>query len=164
MNELIISWEEYHSKIEELARKIYLSGWKFEQIICLAKGGLRIGDILCRLYDVPLAILSVQSYGGEDLRKRGNLTFSDHLSMTTLNLGNKILLVDDLVDSGASLEKTITWLNDHYPNTIKELKTAVIWYKSCSNFAPDYYVDYLRDNPWLVQPFEKYEKMNIQDL
>jgi hypoxanthine phosphoribosyltransferase len=84
--------------------------------------------------------------------------------MTTLNLGNKILLVDDLVDSGASLEKTITWLNDHYPNTIKELKTAVIWYKSCSNFAPDYYVDYLRDNPWLVQPFEKYEKMNIQDL
>jgi len=164
MNELIISWDEYHAKIEQLARKIYQSKWQFNQIICLAKGGLRVGDILCRLYDVPLAILSAQSYRGQDNRKRGNIIFSQNLSMTTPQLGNKVLLVDDLVDSGVSLSATIDWLNQHYPHQIQELKTAVIFYKSCSTFIPDFYVDYLTDNPWLIQPFETYETIKIEEL
>ncbi len=164
MKELIISWEEYHAKIEQLAKQIYDSKWQFNQIICLAKGGLRIGDILCRLYDIPLAILSVSSYHGEDNRQRGKIIFSKHLSMTTEKLGNKVLLVDDLVDSGASLSATINWLNQHHGAEIQELKTAVIFYKSCSTFVPDYYIDYLTDNPWLIQPFEKYESMKIEDI
>jgi uncharacterized protein len=57
MSDLYISWEEYHQKIEQLAFKIYQSDWAFNQIVCLAKGGLRVGDILCRIYDQPLAIL-----------------------------------------------------------------------------------------------------------
>jgi hypothetical protein len=29
---------------------------------------------------------------------------------------------------------------------------------------PDYYVDFLADNPWIHQPFEKYEKLKPQNL
>lgn len=164
MQELIISWDEYHAKIEQLAKKIYLSGWQFNQIICLAKGGLRIGDIFCRLFDLPLAILSVSSYQGDDNRQRGNLIFSQHLSMTTPHVGDRILLVDDLVDSGASLTATLDWLNIHYGHNLKEVKTSVIWYKACSQCIPDYYLEYLTDNPWIIQPFEKYEQMKITNL
>ena len=164
MNDLIISWSEYHSKIEKLAKKIYYSQWQFNQIICIAKGGLRIGDILARLYDIPLAILSVKSYEGNNNRQQGNIIFSKNISMTRQNLNNKILLVDDLVDSGITLTATIQWLNKNFNNDIKEIKTAVIWYKSCSEFKPDYYIDYLLDNPWIYQPFEKYEKMKIEDI
>ena len=164
MSNLIISWSEYHSKIEKLAKKIYYSQWQFNQIICIAKGGLRIGDILARLYDIPLAILSVKSYEGNNNRQQGNIIFSKNISMTRQNLNNKILLVDDLVDSGITLTATIQWLNKNFNNDIKEIKTAVIWYKSCSKFKPDYYIDYLLDNPWIYQPFEKYEKMKIEDI
>jgi len=171
MTDLNITWSEYHHKIETLAVKVYRSNWQFNQIVCLAKGGLRVGDIFCRLYDVPLAILSTASYGGEDNRDRGKIQFSQHLS-TIQPLGDKpdgmaslrILLVDDLVDSGISLTESLKWLQSRYGKNIADLRTAVIWYKSTSVEAPDYYVDYLADNPWINQPFEKYEKTSIREL
>ncbi len=163
MTDLHITWSEYHHKIETLAVKIYQSDWQFNQIVCLAKGGLRVGDILCRLYDQPLAILSTASYGGENNQQRGQIKFSEHLA-TIQPLGDRILLVDDLVDSGVSLAESWNWLITKYGANIAEIRTAVIWYKSTSIKIPDYYVDYLPNNPWIHQPFEKYEQTNITSL
>lgn len=162
--DLYVSWSDYHQAIEKLAIAIHQSGWQFNQIVCLAKGGLRIGDILCRIYDQPLAILSTASYGGEGNRTRGSITFSRDLSMTTANLGSHVLLVDDLVDSGQSLQRSIRWLENRYGFYIDEVRTAVIWYKDCSVIKPDYYVNYLETNPWIHQPFEKYEEMTLDTL
>ena len=164
MPDLYISWSEYHQKIERLAAKIYEANWDFNQIVCIAKGGLRVGDILCRIYQKPLAILSASSYGGSENRVRGTIRFSHHLSMTTEQLGSRVLLVDDLVDSGISLRESIRWLESHYGAEIEEIRTAVLWYKDCSIITPDYYVDYLPDNPWIHQPFERYEQMNPAEL
>jgi hypoxanthine phosphoribosyltransferase len=144
--------------------QIHESGWEFNQIVCLAKGGLRIGDTLCRLFDVPLAILSTASYGGTDGRTRGAITFSRDLSMTTPSLGSHVLIVDDLVDSGYSLDKSIAWLRHKYGFYIEDLRTAVLWYKAGSFVKPDYYVAYLSDNPWIHQPFERYETMTAAEL
>jgi hypothetical protein len=164
MPDLYVSWSEYHQKIEQLAVQIYQSNWSFNQIICLAKGGLRVGDILSRIFDQPLAILATSSYGGPDNQIRGSITFAHDLTMTTLNLGSHVLLVDDLVDSGITLKRTLTWLDRKYGFYVEEVKTAVLWYKECSVIAPDYYVDYLPDNPWIHQPFERYEQMNPAEL
>ncbi|MGI0494474.1 phosphoribosyltransferase [Alkalinema pantanalense CENA528] len=164
MADLYVTWDEYHQKIEQLAAQIYQSGWEFNQILCLAKGGLRVGDILARIYDAPLAILATSSYRGEGGRSRGTLVFSRDLTMTTPNLGSHILLVDDLVDSGITLKKTLPWLQCNYGFYVEEVRTAVIWYKACSIVTPDYYVDYLADNPWIHQPFERYELMDPQEL
>jgi hypothetical protein len=84
--------------------------------------------------------------------------------MTTENLGSHILLVDDLVDSGITLEQTIPWLKEYSKSPIVEIRTAVIWYKACSSVKPDYYADYLADNPWIHQPFEHYEHMKPAEL
>ncbi len=164
MRDLYVSWSDYHHKIEQLAAQIYQSGWKFNQIVCLARGGLRVGDILSRIYEQPLAILATSSYSGPGKQERGNLTFSRHLTMTTEHLGSRILLVDDLVDSGVTLKETIPWLKDYSDSPIEEIRTAVLWYKACSVIAPDYYIDYLPDNPWIHQPFEPYELMNPAEL
>jgi hypoxanthine phosphoribosyltransferase len=157
MPDLIVSWSDYHEKIERLAAQIYESGWEFNQIICIAKGGLRAGDLLCRLFDCPLAILAASSYGGAQNRDRGQIQFSQDLAMTTPHLGDRVLLVDDLVDSGISLKASLQWLKNRYNDEIADLRTATLWYKACSIVAPDYYVDYLPDNPWIRQPFEYYE-------
>jgi len=162
--DLYVSWDEYHQKIEQLAAQIYQSGWQFNQILCLAKGGLRIGDILARIYDVPLAILSVSSYRGEGGRDRSTLVFSEHLSKTTQHLGSHVLLVDDLVDSGITLQRMIPWLDRKYGFYVEEVRSAVIWYKACSVIKPDYYVDYLEHNPWIHQPFERYETLKPEDF
>jgi hypoxanthine phosphoribosyltransferase len=164
MSDLHVSWSDYHHKIEQLAFKIYESGWEFNQIVCLARGGLRVGDILSRIYNQPLAILATSSYSGVGKQERGSLVISTHLTMSTDKLGYRILLVDDLVDSGITLQQTVPWLKEHSEFPIEEIRTAVIWYKACSVITPDYYTDYLASNPWIHQPFEKFELMNPGDL
>ena len=164
MSDLYISWPDYHHKIEQLAVKIYQSSWEFNQIVCLARGGLRVGDILSRIYNQPLAILSTSSYSDMGKQERNNLIISHQLTMTSENLGSRILLVDDLVDSGVTLQKTVPWLYSYGQSSIAEVRTAVIWYKACSIIVPDYYIDYLPDNPWIHQPFEHYEYISPSEL
>jgi hypothetical protein len=43
-------------------------------------------------------------------------------------------------------------------------KTAVLWWKACSVFKPDFYVEYLADNPWIHQPFEVYDNLRPEGL
>lgn len=164
MTDLYVSWSEYSQKIEQLACQVRDSGWSFNQVICIAKGGLRIGDIFSRLFNLPLAIMSVESYAGENRTSRGSIIFSRDLAKTTPNLDSHVLLLDDLVDSGITLKKSVDWLKHYYGFYIEEIRTAVLWYKAASTFRPDYYVEYLEDSPWIHQPFEEYERMDPKDL
>ena len=47
---------------------------------------------------------------------------------------------------------------------IKEIKTAVLWKKKDSTFEPDFCAQKLDSNPWIVQPFEHYEEIRVEDL
>ncbi len=162
--DLYISWGEYHRLIEALAVQVYDSGWTFDQILCLARGGLRIGDLLSRIFNRPLAILAASSYCGDDFRTRGSIRFSQSLTMATPNLGDRILLVDDLVDSGTTILQTLLWLQEHYQIEPQNCRTAVLWYKGTSEVKPDYYIEYLPQNPWIHQPFESYENQDTESL
>ena len=166
MVDLHISWDEYHKKTEQLAVKVHDDGWEFNQVVCIAKGGMRVGDVFARIFNVPLAILSVESYKGDGIKnKRGAITFSRDLAKTSPNIGSKVLLVDDLADSGITLKKSIEWLEHFYGFYLDEpIRTAVLFYKSVSSFKPNYYIDFLEDSPWIHMPFEKYEDLNIKDL
>ena len=70
---------------------------------------------------------------------------------------------DDLVDSGVTLSRVVDHLKQRFA-AITEVRTAVLWYKACSAFRPDYYVEYLPTNPWIHQPFEVYDAMGPQKL
>ena len=48
--------------------------------------------------------------------------------------------------------------------TSREMKTAVLWWKACSVYKPDFHVDYLPDNPWIHQPFEVYDNLRPEQL
>ena len=160
---LNVSWEQYNGLVERLALIVHESGWKFNQIICIARGGLRVGDVLSRIYEVPLAILSTHSYTAEGGTVRGQLVIAEHMTMTAPRLGERVLLVDDMVDSGHTLEAVYKTLPKRFPH-IADIRTAVVWYKGHSVFKPDYYVDHLPENPWIHQPFEVYDTMRPEAL
>lgn len=163
MADLHISWDDYHDAIEHLAQSVHNSGWQFDQIVCIARGGLRIGDIFSRIFKLPLAILFTQSYVEEHGTVRGEITISRHIAMTSERLGERVLLVDDLVDSGITLDAVKAHLIKAHPY-IREMKAAVLWWKALSQVHPDYHVAYLTDNPWIHQPFERYDLMKADDL
>jgi uncharacterized protein len=158
-----ISWDQYNTLVERLALQVHESGWRFNQVICIARGGLRVGDVLSRIYELPLAILSTHSYTAEGGTIRGQLVIAEHMTMTAPRLGDRVLLVDDMVDSGHTLDVVHKELPQRFPH-ITDLRTAVLWYKACSVIKPDYYVSYLPDNPWIHQPFEVYDTLRPEGL
>ncbi len=160
---LQIDWHQYNRLVERLALDVHESGWRFNQIICIARGGLRVGDVLSRIFDQPLAILSTHSYSSEGGTIRGELVIAEHMTMTKPRLGDRVLLVDDMVDSGHTLAAVHAELPRRFPH-VTELRTAVLWWKACSVFKPDYWVDYLPDNPWICQPFEIYDNLDPAKL
>lgn len=78
-------------------------------------------------------------------------------------LEGRVLLVDDMVDSGKTIKEVIEVLKQRYPE-ITEIRVAVLWYKSHSVLKPDWYVEYLPDNPWIHQPFESYDGMGKEAI
>ena len=77
-----MSWDEYNTLTERLAHIVHGSGYQFNQIICIARGGLRVGDVLSRIFELPLAILSTHSYAAEGGKVRGELIVAEHMTMT----------------------------------------------------------------------------------
>ena len=160
---LYVNWAEYHDLIEQLALKVHQSGWGFDMILCLARGGVRVGDELSRIYDVPLAILSTSSYRAEAGTVQDVLDIGKHITVSKGEFGGRVLLVDDLVDSGHTLLEVQQHLQKQYP-AVTEVKNAVIWWKACSKITPDYYVSHLPTNPWIHQPFEEYDTLRPAQL
>ena len=163
MRDLYVGWDEYHRLIERLIVRVYESGYEFDAILCLARGGLRIGDVLSRVYDMPLAILAASSYRAAAGTKQGALDIGEFITKTGGEIGGKVLLVDDLVDSGVTLARVIEHLRQRFA-AITEVRTAVLWYKAVSAFKPDFFVEYLADSPWIHQPFEEYDALRPHQL
>jgi len=160
---LWVSWDDYHGLIARLALVVHESGWKFDKILCLARGGLRVGDQLSRIYDLPLAILATSSYREAAGTQQGDLDIAQYITMTRGELSGRVLLVDDLVDSGITLERVGRHLKERYP-AVTDVRTAVLWHKGCSKIKPDYAVQFLPTNPWIHQPFEEYDTLRPHNL
>ncbi len=155
---LYVSYDEYHNLIEKLALKVHQSGWEFDTILCLARGGMRPGDILSRIFDKPLAIMSTSSYRADAGTVQGKLDIARFITTPKGEIAGRVLLVDDLAETGHTLQAVIHTLRNHYA-PITELRSAVIWTKGVSTFTPDYSVDFLPTNPWIHQPFEGYDSL-----
>ncbi len=160
---LYVSHDEYQNLIEKLAIKIHQSGWKFDTILCLARGGMRPGDLLSRIFDKPLAIMSTSSYRAEAGTLQGNLDIARYITTPKGEIAGKVLLVDDLADTGHTLKAVVDLLKNNYA-PITELKTAVLWTKGASAFDCDYSVEHLPTNPWIHQPFENYDSTRPEQL
>ena len=113
MKDLYVSWDEYNRLVEKLALKVYDSGWNFDAIVCLARGGLRVGDVLSRLFDRPLGVLFTSSYREEEGTRQSRLMIGEHLSSAEPLPGPRWLLVDVRFKRKLKRPITLKELKDH---------------------------------------------------
>jgi len=164
---LIVSWDQYNETVEKLAIQIEESRYKPTILIGIMRGAAPMIDVLSRVFKLKCAYLAVESYSGKGTEdQQGELVFSREMSSTVQEMKGNILLCDDLSDTGVTLNKSIDWLKKYPPlqGKIKSIKTAVLWKKKDSTFEPDYCAQKLNSNPWIVQPFEHYEEVRVEDL
>tara|TARA_B100001093_G_scaffold504979_1_gene561567 strand:- start:181 stop:717 length:537 start_codon:yes stop_codon:yes gene_type:complete len=166
-DKLIISFEEYTKIVEKLAIQIH-NKYEPTVLVGIMRGAAPIIDILSRILKLPIAYIVIQSYSGKGMEdKQGQLMFAREISSLANNKDfNKVLLIDDLSDTGLTLNKSIEWLKNYGPTKdyIKEVKTACLWKKKSSIFEPDFCPVRLDSDPWIVQPTEHYEEISIDEI
>jgi hypoxanthine phosphoribosyltransferase len=164
---MIVEWEEYKKIVEKLAIEIHAS-YKPTVLIGIMRGAAPIIDILSRILKLPIAYIVIQSYSGEGMEdQQGQLMFAREISSLANNDDfKKVLLIDDLSDTGLTLNKSIEWLKNYgtTKNFISEVKTACLWKKKSSTFEPDFCPVRLNSDPWIVQPTEHYEELSIDEI
>lgn len=141
-----ISWKAYHRYAEELGAAVKKDRFRPNVIVCISRGGLPIGVMLSEILRRPLAVITVQSYRGT---KPGRMKFDTRIS-SVAPIKGKILLVDDLVDTGRTMKATKKYLL-----RFGEVRTAVLWRKVCSKFVPDYFAKWMPAEKWIVFPYCK---------
>ena len=166
-DKLIISFNEYNKIVEKLALLIH-KNYKPTVLVGIMRGAAPIIDILSRILKLPIAYIVIQSYSGKGIEdKQGELMFAREISSLANNEDfSRVLLIDDLSDTGLTLNKSIEWLKNYGPTKdyIKEVKTACLWKKKSSSFEPDFCPVKLDSDPWIVQPTEHYEELSIEKI
>ncbi len=164
---LIVSWEDYNQTVEKLALMVHQSGYKPTLLVGIMRGAAPMIDVLSRVFKLKCAYLAVESYSGKGVEdEQGDIVFSREMSSIAKNMGGRILLCDDLSDKGITLNKSVVWLKKYQTikDKIEDIKTATLWKKKKSTFEPDYCAVKLKNDPWIVQPFEHYEEIRIEEI
>ena len=131
------------------AEKIHRSDFKPDIIVGVTRGGWIPARVLSDLLEISnLATVGVEFYlGVGETRNKPVLTQSVSASVT----GKKALLVDDVTDSGKSLQLA----KDHVLQGAKEVRIATVYAKPFSVTKPDYYEK--RTRRWVVFPWDAKE-------
>ncbi|HEY9190176.1 MAG TPA: phosphoribosyltransferase [Sulfurovum sp.] len=125
-------YEDFLADARSLTQKI---DWKFDAIIAIARGGLSLAQLLAEYYNIR-EVYSINTIGYEDTAK---LDCVKVFNVPELQDAKNVLIVDDIVDSGDTLEEVLRVLHQAYPAV--NFKTASLFYKKTARIAPDWYVD-----------------------
>jgi len=131
----------------KLALKIQGSSFKPDIIICIARGGYIPARLICDYLNIyNLTSISIKHYTGSDKSEVAQLI--DPLSINIQGL--KVLLVDDINDTGDTLQLALDYLASFNPI---EIKVAVLHHKVISTLVPDYYAQKIIHWRWITYPW-----------
>ena len=151
---LVPSWEDLDAICVELAQKITESGQQFDRIVALAKGGWPFAKSLVDLLAIPeVASIGVRFYSGINQRLPQPEIYQD---LPVAVQGERVLLFDDVADTGESLLFTKEHL---LSQGVASVTTATLYYKPQSKIVPDYFGE--ETSAWIVYPFDKREGMGL---
>lgn len=144
-NKIYLTYEDVLSMVKQLEYDV--SKWRPDLIVGLKRGGCVPALHLSHALDRPLEIITWQTRDGGDTEHSGAIE-------EVLNDGGTVVFVDDINDSGRTLNEVLF----HYEAFIDDktkIRTAVLVEKTSSSFRTDSKALRIDDERWLVFPWEK---------
>ena len=144
-----------------LANQVYVDNFRPEFIVGIWRGGAPVGIAVQEYFEykgVATDHISVRtsSYYGIGQQARTIRVHGLHYLIENANAKDRLLIVDDVFDSGRSVDALIKQIRQQSRlNTPSEIRVACPWYKPGKNtvdFEPDYYIH--KSEEWLVFPHE----------
>ncbi|GAA1518249.1 hypothetical protein BJ978_002061 [Agromyces terreus] len=143
----ILTWDDFAEASRSVAADVLATGFRPDVVIAIARGGLLFaGAIAYALGTKACGSINVEFYSGIDERLPEPILHPPMLDAPALD-GKRVLLVDDVSDSGRTLAKVVAILGD----AGAEVRSATLYTKSHTVLEPDF--DYRRTDDWIVFPW-----------
>ncbi|MGK2854123.1 MAG: phosphoribosyltransferase [Microbacteriaceae bacterium] len=143
----VLGWLEFGEAGRELALQVLESGYIPEVVVAIARGGLLLaGSVAYALGTKSCGSLNVEFYTGVDERLEEPILLPPLLDQASL-LGKRVLLVDDVSDSGRTLELAVKLLE----RSGVIVRTVCLYSKPRTVLEPDYV--WRRTDRWIVFPW-----------
>ncbi|MGC9115649.1 MAG: phosphoribosyltransferase [Fervidicoccaceae archaeon] len=147
---LTLSWKDIEEASITIAEKIGFSGFNPQVIVGVLRGGWIPARILSDLLDIKeVGALEIKFYRGiEERSERPVITQPLVRDVKDKN----VLIVDDVADTGKSLQVALGAVSLYGP---KQIKSVSLYVKPWSVIVPDFY--YAQTDKWIIFPWEKRE-------
>jgi len=131
MNKIYYSYEEFREDLKILTKKI---DQKVDTLVPISRGGLCMGQMLGEFYDIR-EVYAINTIGYDDTEKLNDIKV---FHLPNLEQSHRVLILDDIVDSGDTLVAVIEILKKMYPKVT--FYTASLFYKPTAIIKPTWWV------------------------
>jgi hypothetical protein len=154
MKKVYVSWTDVQRQVQELLRQMQQDVWVPDYVVGITRGGLTAANLISQYLDCPMQTLKV-SLRGEQPDCESNFWMAEDADR-----GRRILVVDDINDSG----ETLNWIQKDWGGTVRwgdNVRVAVLYdnESSASHHTPDYSaqdINKAQDPQWIVFPWESW--------
>jgi xanthine phosphoribosyltransferase len=142
--DFFVSWEELHRDTRLLCRALLEAGHRFRGVVAVTRGGLIPAAIVCRELDIRLVdTVCVASYEGAEAKSQAERV---RVMKAAAGDGEGMLIVDDLVDTGA----TAAAIRDMLPKAV----FATVYAKPEGRRLVDHVVREVTQDTWIRFPWD----------
>jgi len=147
------TYDDFEEGVESIYKNIMAVGQPYDRIVGIARGGLFLANRLSYKLELPMTPLSWSTRDGNE--KECNAWIPEDI-----NNGDKILIVDDIIDSGKTIREI---LEDWNSSVFEDLKVENISIACCywnvdQETTPDFFhrtIERSKDDGWVEFFWEK---------
>jgi hypoxanthine phosphoribosyltransferase len=168
MKKHVIDYKEYCRLVQHICREISLSNWQPDYVAGITRGGLLPAVMISHYLAVPMHTLKVSLRDDADNVSESNIWMAEDAFGYNMDPPKNILIVDDINDSGATLNWIMTdWQSSCLPHDVKwekdiwnnNVRFAVVVDNLASkcSVGMDYYgmeINKEENNVWIDFPYE----------
>jgi hypoxanthine phosphoribosyltransferase len=117
MKRIALTWQDVEKQVQEILRQLHQDQWQPDYVVGLTRGGLIPANLISQYLDCRMETLKVSLRDGNECES--NLWMAEdafgypvHDAMCSGNGRKNILIVDDINDSGA----TLNWIMQDWPS------------------------------------------------
>ena len=148
----VVDWHYAYTLCKDASEEIRAAGYAPEVIIGVARGGWYLARVLCDRFLLK-DLLSVKvEHWGLAATITGDARLKCGLDANALELvrGKRVLIADDVTDTGDSLRLIAAYLES---SGSKEVRTVTMQHKTTSSYTPDFYGELMTEWTWIVYPW-----------
>ncbi len=152
----LVTWRDIENWSKDIVRKVKKSGYNPEIVIGLARGGLVPARLISDYLNIKDLYAVKTEHWGLTATPDGKAKLAQGLQVSIK--GKRVLVVDDVTDTGQSLKLALEHVVGHEP---AEAKTATLLHITHSKYVPDFYSEEVpEDNwTWFIFPWNVYEDL-----